>query len=1106
MSQTNIVITDGVTTHKDVLDVVNLNSVDAENRISTLETDGVGASAYEVAVNEGFVGDESAWLASLVGADGADGPTGDDGLNGVDGTNGIDGSNGVDGSDGLTGDTGPTGPTGNTGATGPSGPAGSPGPVGPTGPTGPSGSDGSDGATGSTGPSGPAGNDGATGPTGPAGSVGSEGPQGNEGPQGVQGVQGIQGADGEAGSGITFKGQVATLGDLPASADSGDAYLVQADDSLNIYDGSNFVSGGSIQGPQGVQGIQGFQGVPGIQGESGVNGLDGPQGATGPTGPAGSDGADGATGPAGSDGVDGAVGPTGPTGADGITGPAGTAGTDGKTVLSGSVAPVSEGSIGDFYINTDTDEIYGPKSSDSPAWGQPTSLIGPGINLQDATTTVYVSKEGGPTASGLTLDDTIDTIGGAIGVANVLISSGSDSVSINVVDAGTYTDSFIVIPTNVHLDAPNITFVGSIELSDNSSASVDKHYPFEDGPTPNNSVSPDLSAGSLVHSSYPGECYYKANLMDTRGLAGNFQYITALNSWGAGQRSRLNFSVGDIKVGTFCIAVHAESEANGCFMTGVIGSIHLLGSSAEGLLSTGSGSSIICKVDYIFEDTSISNFSSTRAISVSGSSQISAYVNSISADTAYETQGQLWLSCLNITGAKIGSPQLEVSEDTFSVLVKSSGTPLDGQLAVFTDPNTIEGGANLAFDPTNGLKVITDNSQIAGQVLTCDSSGFGTWESPSVAFVNSESIVYVSKDGSDANSGLTYDNPLDSILDAIVVANNLITSGANGVKIEVIDGETYAEASILILETNIHLNAPSATIEGSITFKGNSSAIVNKHYPIGGGDALVSVATQGESYYQANLMDGRGLLGSEINNVLLNINGSPLGRRLTFNVGSMIVGASGRGISNDASGSFNNIDGNVGNIILAGNGSTGITTSQRGNISISVGRIVENSMFGNYTTEALDISSNVSTNVSAIKCNEIESNVAYNISGLGKLWLSCLKISGSKTGTPQLEISEDTFPQSPANNVVTTTTTTYNQAVGNTHTIYDDITAGGDISATLMSASDHTGTSIHKKVGDSYTVTITPQSGTIDGQSSFVLLSENESVSIFSDGTNFYII
>lgn len=38
-----------------------------------------GDSAYEVAVSEGFVGNEAAWLASLVGADGATGPAGADG-------------------------------------------------------------------------------------------------------------------------------------------------------------------------------------------------------------------------------------------------------------------------------------------------------------------------------------------------------------------------------------------------------------------------------------------------------------------------------------------------------------------------------------------------------------------------------------------------------------------------------------------------------------------------------------------------------------------------------------------------------------------------------------------------------------------------------------------------------------------------------------------------------------------------------------------------------------------------------------------------------------------------------------------------------------------
>lgn len=44
-----------------------------------------GISAYEVAVIEGFIGDETAWLASLVGATGAAGPQGAQGTQGVAG-------------------------------------------------------------------------------------------------------------------------------------------------------------------------------------------------------------------------------------------------------------------------------------------------------------------------------------------------------------------------------------------------------------------------------------------------------------------------------------------------------------------------------------------------------------------------------------------------------------------------------------------------------------------------------------------------------------------------------------------------------------------------------------------------------------------------------------------------------------------------------------------------------------------------------------------------------------------------------------------------------------------------------------------------------------
>jgi hypothetical protein len=46
-----------------------------------------GLSAYEIAVAEGFVGDETAWLASLVGPAGPPGDDGADGATGADGPN-----------------------------------------------------------------------------------------------------------------------------------------------------------------------------------------------------------------------------------------------------------------------------------------------------------------------------------------------------------------------------------------------------------------------------------------------------------------------------------------------------------------------------------------------------------------------------------------------------------------------------------------------------------------------------------------------------------------------------------------------------------------------------------------------------------------------------------------------------------------------------------------------------------------------------------------------------------------------------------------------------------------------------------------------------------
>ena len=67
------------------------------------EKGGNGKSAFEIAVENGFVGTEADWLESLKGRDGADGKDGVDGQPGRDGMNGFDGRDGQPGKDGAEG-------------------------------------------------------------------------------------------------------------------------------------------------------------------------------------------------------------------------------------------------------------------------------------------------------------------------------------------------------------------------------------------------------------------------------------------------------------------------------------------------------------------------------------------------------------------------------------------------------------------------------------------------------------------------------------------------------------------------------------------------------------------------------------------------------------------------------------------------------------------------------------------------------------------------------------------------------------------------------------------------------------------------------------------
>jgi hypothetical protein len=109
--------------------------------------------------------------------------------------------------------------------------------------------------------------------------------------------------------------------------------------------------------------------------------LAGPTGATGPQGPTGPQGLQGPQGPTGGTGPQGATGdtgPQGPIGATGATGATGPTGATGNAVLNGATGPTgTDGADGDFWLDTSTHLLYGPKTDGIWDIFDAVSLVGP---------------------------------------------------------------------------------------------------------------------------------------------------------------------------------------------------------------------------------------------------------------------------------------------------------------------------------------------------------------------------------------------------------------------------------------------------------------------------------------------------------------------------------------------------------------------------------------------------------------------------------------------------------------------------------------------------------------------------------------------------------
>lgn len=342
--------------------------------IGTIAQGPIGKSAYEVAVDEGFVGTKEEWFESLRGPQGLPGPIGDRGkdnyelaveagfegtqdewLLSIRGEKGEKGDRGEKGDQGDRGDVGPQGEQGPRGLQGFKGDQGEPGERGPQGEKGERGNQGDPGERGEKGDQGDRGDvgpQGETGPEGPIGPKGEKGDTGERGPKGEKGERGNPGDKGERGpkGDKGDVGETGPIGDRGEKGDKGDT----GEPGLKGEVGERGPQGDKGEkgerGDQGPRGLQGIQGAIGPQGPQGVQGTKGDPGIQGPRGEVGPQGDKGDTGEKGDTGLQGPIGPQGDKGDKGDQGESGV-----MAVSNGLFFMTTDPADGDIYAYVPSD-------------------------------------------------------------------------------------------------------------------------------------------------------------------------------------------------------------------------------------------------------------------------------------------------------------------------------------------------------------------------------------------------------------------------------------------------------------------------------------------------------------------------------------------------------------------------------------------------------------------------------------------------------------------------------------------------------------------------------------------------------------------------------
>ena len=187
----------------------------------------------------------------------------------------------------------------------------------------------------------------------------------------------------------------------------------------------------------------------------------------------------GEKGETGATGAQGAQGVQGVQGIQGLKGDQGLKGTDGKTLLNGIIPPLpANGTEGDFYLNTATSVLYGPKIGN--AWGSGISLVGPqgpqglqglqgpqgiqGVKGDNVETNLRKKIDSSYTLSNLDNDHTIVIKNGTTDV-NITVPAGLlKNFSVGLLKTGTGKVKFVAIGTVLNTAEANTFVMKGIRL------------------------------------------------------------------------------------------------------------------------------------------------------------------------------------------------------------------------------------------------------------------------------------------------------------------------------------------------------------------------------------------------------------------------------------------------------------------------------------------------------------------------------------------------------------------------------------------------------------------------------------------------------------------